>query len=96
MDWRILPHDSPIQFRRNGQLDIRADCNTGFGAYVLRGRTITIANVVTTKAGCPTGSLEARFLANLGQTSTYTVRAGILILELGRVSGAIGFSQLLP
>jgi heat shock protein HslJ len=90
------PNRYTIHFTSDGRTAVRADCNRGTGTYVLRGQTIEISRLGMTKAMCPPGSLDQRFLMNLGQVAIYSVRDGVLLLDLKFDSGTMRFSRLLP
>jgi heat shock protein HslJ len=94
---RFQPHDPSrytVQFTSNGGVVVRADCNRGKGAYTLRGHTITIPPLAVTRAMCPPGSLDQRFVRDLGEAYAYSIRAGILLVELKFDSGTMRLTQL--
>jgi heat shock protein HslJ len=98
-DSQFVPNDPrryTIEFFEGGRVAILADCNRGNGAYALRGSTIEISGLTTTRMACPPGSLEARFLAGLHEAAGYSVREGVLLLELRNHSGTMRFSRVLP
>jgi heat shock protein HslJ len=90
------PRRYTVQFTSNRRVAVRADCNRGTGTYELSGRTITISRLGMTKMMCSSGSLDQRFLADLQAAATFTVRAGVLLLDLGNGSGTMRFSRVLP
>ena len=89
------PSRYTVQFGSDGRVTAQADCNRGTGAYRIRGQTIVISSLAMTKMACPPGSLDGRFLAHLGEAAVYSVRAGILLIDLKIDSGTMRFSQLL-
>jgi heat shock protein HslJ len=98
-DAQFVPNDPrryTVQFVEGGRLAVLADCNRGTGTYTLEGRTIEISRLATTRMACPAGSLDARFLGGLNEVSSYSVQAGILLLELKHHSGTMRFSRTLP
>jgi heat shock protein HslJ len=98
-DAQFVPADPrryTIQFLEGGRIAVLADCNRGTGTYVLEGRTIEISRLAMTRAACASGSLDSRFLAGLAQAASYSVREGILVLELRVDSGTMRFSRTLP
>jgi heat shock protein HslJ len=94
---RFQPRDPSrytVQFTSNGSVVVRADCNRGTGTYTLRGHTITIPPFAVTLAMCPPGSLDQRFVRDLGEAYAYSIRAGILLVELKFDSGTMRLTQL--
>lgn len=83
-----------VEFASNGRVVVRADCNRATGPYRLRGTAVTISPLAVTRAMCPPGSLDQPFVKNLGEVHSYSIRAGILLLELKADSGTMRFSQL--
>jgi para-nitrobenzyl esterase len=88
------PSQYTVQFTSNGRVVVRADCNRGAGTYTLHGRTLTFSPLAVTRAMCPPGSLDQRFVRDLGEAQSYNIRAGILLVELKFDSGTMRFSQL--
>jgi hypothetical protein len=43
---------------------------------------------------CPPGSLDQRFVRDLGEAYAYSIRAGILLVELKFDSGTMRLTQL--
>jgi heat shock protein HslJ len=96
---QVQPRDPSrytIQLASDGRIAVRADCNRGTGTYVLSGRSLAISSLGMTKALCPSGSLDRRFLTDLLAASTFAVRSGTLLLDLGDGAATMRFSRLLP
>lgn len=87
------PRRYTVQFSQSGRVAVRADCNRGTGTYRLRGRELTMSPLAVTKAACPPGSLEGRFLAQLNGVASFLWIGNILGLEIKYDSGTMRFSQ---
>ncbi len=97
-DSQFVPDDRrryTVLFSRDGRVAVRADCNRGAGKYVLEGRSLTISALAVTKAACPPGSLEQRFLAQLSNVASLLWRGDVLHLEIKFDSGTMTFSKAL-
>jgi len=98
-DGAVLQPEDPsrytVRFGNDGRVSAVADCNRGTGAYRIRGQMIVISQMAMTKMACPPGSLDSRFLSQLGEAAVYSVRAGILLIDLKIDSGTMRFSQVL-
>ncbi len=89
------PRRYTVLFSRDARVAIRADCNRGAGKYVLDGRTLTMSALALTKAGCPPGSLERRFVAQLNDAGSLFRRRDVLHLEIKYDSGTMRFGRVL-
>lgn len=85
-----------VSFSRDGRVSVRADCNRGVGHHVLNGRALTMSALVLTKASCPPGSLDRRFLMQLSAVRSFFRRGDLLHLEIKHDSGTMRFSAVLP
>ena len=89
------PRRYTLEFLPQGQLVVRADCNRGRGTYrITEGRKIAMSVTVMTRAACPPGSLDQRFLLHLSQASGYLFSGGALIIELKFDTGVMRFSRM--
>jgi heat shock protein HslJ len=71
-----------VQFAGDGQVRVQADCNRGSGRYMpTQEGGLTLSPIATTKMGCPAGSLDTRFLRELGAVGRYRLDSGALMLE---------------
>jgi heat shock protein HslJ len=61
------------QFLGDGVLHIRADCNTGSGAYEIDGQSISITSMISTLAMCGDDSIDRDFLNALSAASSYSI-----------------------
>ena len=76
------PRDYTLAFAPNGQLTIRADCNSGTGSYSAGDGKISIKVLEMSQATCDPSSLSGQFLQALGQTPTYLQTNDTLTLNL--------------
>jgi heat shock protein HslJ len=81
------PRDYTLAFASEGQMSIRADCNSGTGSYTADGKNISIKVLEMTQVACPPSSLSQQFLSALGQATTYQQTNGTLTLNTS--SGAV-------
>jgi heat shock protein HslJ len=62
-----------VQFRPDGSVGIRADCNRGVGEYTVEGSGITFGPIATTLVLCPPDSLSDRFLKELNEVRSFVI-----------------------
>jgi para-nitrobenzyl esterase len=83
-----------IRFQSDGEVEIRADCNRGFGRYtVTEERKLEFGPFGVTRAICPPESLSDRYLRELARATTLFFADGDLYLELPYDSGTLKFSR---
>ena len=80
-----------LQFGPNGKLLVLADCNRGMGMWKADGASLTLAQIATTKMGCPEGSLDSDFLSWVSQASSFVMRDGGLFVALPVDAGIMEF-----
>ena len=85
-----------IQFNADGTAALRADCNSLTASYTTAENAINISTGATTLVACPGDSLDALYLDNLTQVSTYFFEAGGLYLELPAAGGTMRFASTTP
>ena len=86
------PADYTIQFRTDGTVAVRADCNTLSGTYAVSiplGLTITLAPA--SMAACPGDSLDGPYVELLRKVEAYSTGGGALSLELADDGGMLQF-----
>jgi len=85
-DGSITTVDDParytIEFRDDGTVAVRADCNSGFGTYREAGGGLEISVTGVTRAACPEGSLADLYVRDLGFVRTYVLEEGTLHMNL--------------
>ena len=75
---------------------MKADCNTGSGAYTLARSSITLKLRILTRAVCPPESLSKTYLTRLGEVVTYVLYEGKLFLNLKIDGGNMVFASAGP
>jgi heat shock protein HslJ len=82
-----------LTFLADGTVQVRADCNTGTGSYTVEGNTLTFGpNFAMTRAMCPPGSLDTKFMQSLVGARTYKVEGNNLAIGLVADSGTMLFT----
>ena len=76
------PDRYTLAFQGGGRMNLRADCNRGTSAYEVNGNVMKLSAAALTKMGCPAGSQDAEFIAELGRVASYTVVSNELVLTL--------------
>jgi heat shock protein HslJ len=76
------PDRYTLAFQGGGRMNLRADCNRGAGAYAVNGNAMKIEAPALTKMGCPAGSQDMEFLAELARVASYEIVDNELVLTL--------------
>jgi heat shock protein HslJ len=80
-DVAAVPARYTVQFRDDGSLRARADCNGGGGRYVAQGQgRLALSPIATTKKGCPDDTQDAAFLRALQAATSYRIDGDALLL----------------
>lgn len=87
------PSHYTIEFKPDGTMNIRADCNRGGGKYSIEGKRIAIEQTHSTMAMCPPGSLDQDFKKDLREATIYFFKDGFLYLDLKYDSGTMRFGR---
>lgn len=74
------PERYTIEFRADGQLDVKADCNGCSGPYTLSGASLQVGGLVCTRVACPADSIDQAFLAVLESAQTHGVTDDVLTI----------------
>ena len=73
--------DYTIEFLADGHIAIRADCNRGRASFETFGENgLRVGPVAMTRAACPPGSLEQRFVEGVVSSSSYAFDGEDLVL----------------
>jgi heat shock protein HslJ len=67
------PEQFTVRFEDNGNLSVRADCNSCGGRYTLDGSSLTIGSVACTLIACPVPGLDTIFTQALNNIRTVSV-----------------------
>jgi heat shock protein HslJ len=76
------PDRYTLAFQGGGRVNLRADCNRGAGAYEVNGNAMKLAAPTLTKMGCPAGSQDTEFVAELARVASYGIVDNELVLTL--------------
>jgi heat shock protein HslJ len=87
------PENYTVQFKEEGAISVKADCNAKGGTYSIpRGeKSISIEITRSTMAFCPEGSLEDEFVKGLSAAAIYFIQNGDLYIDLKYDSGTMRF-----
>jgi heat shock protein HslJ len=85
------PSRYTLLLKEDGTYAVRADCNTGSGAYTLKGSSLTLEPGPMTLAACPEDSLDARFVRDLGYVRSFVTDGDRLFLNLMADAGNMVF-----
>jgi heat shock protein HslJ len=72
------PEQYTLRLEDNGQVHVRADCNTCNGRYSLDGSTLSISAVACTRAFCTLASFDGNYTAALENIRSATVSGNTL------------------
>jgi uncharacterized lipoprotein YbaY len=87
------PDRYTLLLQADGRAAVRADCNRGNGPYTITGNQIDLGPLALTRAACPPGSLDTRFVQQLDDAVIYFLRDGELYLDLPADSGTMRFAR---
>ena len=85
------PSSYTIEFMKDGQLSIRADCNQVLGSFTEDGSRLSIDLGPTTLAACPPESIDQEYLRALQDASSYFFQDGNLFVDLKLDTGTMQF-----
>lgn len=97
-DRKVVPADPQnytVEFREDGTLNVKADCNQKGGAYSVspEEKAVSIEITHSTMAVCPEDSLEDEFVRGLSAAANYFISDGDLYIGMKYDSGTIRFSK---
>jgi heat shock protein HslJ len=75
------PSRYTIEFRMDGRVSIKADCNTCGGSYSADDTTINFGLLACTRAFCGDDSLDSEFEVVFVGTRTYRIDEGRLLID---------------
>ncbi len=75
------PENYQIEFKPDGKLLLKADCNGGGASYKADGGQIEVTKIFTTKMFCGEASLDNKFLQNLEAARTFTIEGYALTFQ---------------
>jgi len=84
------PESYTVEFLADGALVVQADCNRGRGQFTTdQAEGLTIGNLATTRAACPSGSLSNEFLRALQGAATYSFQDDQLFIKPSTDTGTL-------
>ncbi len=97
-DRKVVPENPAnytVQFKEDGKLSVKGDCNQKGGVYSVSPgeKTISIEITHSTMAFCPEGSLEDEFVKGFSAAVIYSFKDGDLYIDLKFDSGTMRFSK---
>lgn len=69
-----------LRFEDNGNLSVRADCNTCGGRYSLNGSSLSVGDVACTLIACAVPGLDTTFTSALRNVRSATASEGRLVI----------------
>ncbi len=91
------PSAYTLEFRDDGTVAVRADCNSGSGRFESQPPQLQITDLAMTEVACPPGSHSDAFVRNLRDVRSFVFRGGQLYLSLMADAGIMIFSaEALP
>jgi len=89
------PANYTVQFREDGTISVRADCNQKGGIFSVSAgqKRLSIEITHSTMAACPEGSLEDEFVRGLSAAAIYFFKDGNLYIDLKYDSGTMRLSK---
>lgn len=88
------PENYWIEFKADGNIGLKADCNGGGGSYTAEGGSISIKKIFTTFIFCGENSLDKRFLRGLETAQTYRIEGNNLLIEGAGDNGVMTFFKV--
>ena len=74
------PEQFTVRFEDNGNVAVRADCNSCSGRYTLDKSSLSIGNVACTLIACPMPGLDTTFTSQLANVRTATASGNQLTI----------------
>ena len=87
------PDRYTILLHPDGKIQARFDCNRGGGNYEISEGKLSFGPMMSTRMACPPDTLDAQFMRDLQQVSSFFLEGGQLYLELPLNSGTMRFKQ---
>lgn len=87
------PNAYTLQFMADGQVQIKADCNTGGMGFKLNGNNIEFEPIRLTLIACPPGSLDSVFTQQLQTVGSYLTSGSELVLNIQTNTGRMIFTS---
>jgi heat shock protein HslJ len=96
---KVMPDDPAsytVEFKADGTIQVRADCNQASGRYTARRGQMSIGVMAMTLAACPPGSLSDAFVQGLEMATIYSFDGNTLLLDLPMDGGTMMLAENPP
>lgn len=87
------PNRYTIRLKRNGEAQIRYDCNHGGSLYDISDGTLSFGPLTATRIPCPAGSQASAYMHQLAAVNAFFTENGFLYLELPADGGTMRFRK---
>lgn len=77
------PENYRIEFKSNGELGMKADCNGGGGSYEASGNSLKISSLIRTQMFCGERSHDTRFVRGLENAQSFSIEGNTLTIKSG-------------
>lgn len=77
------PTKYTVTFDTDNKAGVKADCNSGGGAFVVKGATLKFEPLISTLVACPEGSLGTQFMQDLQGVTAFHFDGDTLVLATG-------------
>jgi len=88
------PKNYTILLKADYKVQVRFDCNRGGGLFEISLGKLSFGPIMSTRAACPSGSLDFRFARDLQRVVSFFTMNNNLYLELSYNSGTMKFSPV--
>jgi heat shock protein HslJ len=91
-DTKVIPENPEnyqLELLPDGQIRVKADCNTATGTYSLEGDQLSIQVTASTMMACPPGSMADQFIKDLNEAQSFMMDGEDLIIVLKLDTGSM-------
>ncbi len=88
------PENYQLEFKADGKIAVKADCNGGGGSYATEGNNISFMRIFTTKIFCGEKSLDNRFLRGLESARSFRIEGNTLSIGSEGENGTMKFFKV--
>ncbi len=88
------PENYQLEFKADGKIFLKADCNGGGGSYTIEDNNISFVRIFTTKIFCGEKSLDNRFLRGLESARSFRIEGNTLSIGSEGENGTMKFFRV--
>ncbi len=88
------PENDQLEFKADGKIFLKADCNGGGGSYTTEDNNISFVRIFTTKIFCGEKSLDNRFLRGLESARSFRIEGNTLSIGSEGENGTMKFFRV--